>query len=98
MFQHGFYRGQRERMTHESSREEGDTHFGVRAVAKLPHAPIKCVHVLALPCQHANGHAAREHFSIRRQIGANIEKRLAAARVYAKSSYNFIEDQASAVF
>ncbi len=96
VFQHGLYRGQRQRMTHERPREEGDAYFGVRTVAELPHAPVKRVHVLALPCQHANGHAAREHFSVRRQIGANIEKRLAAARVYAKSGYNFIEDQASA--
>ena len=45
------------------------------------------------PGEHPDRHAARQHFSVGGQIGANSKQRLAAALVHAEAGDHFVEDQ-----
>src|SRR6202167_4664692 len=46
MLQHGFYRGERQRMTHESAGKECDADFGEGIIAETPGPAVERVHKL----------------------------------------------------
>ena len=69
---------------------------GNEASPKLPVAAVEGVHVLALPGQHADGHAASQHFAVGGQVRTNSKQRLAAARMDAEAGDDFVEDQRGA--
>ena len=81
-------------MAHEGAGEEGDADLGVRVITKLPHPAVERVHVLGPARQDTNGHAAGEDLPVGHQICADVEQRLAAARMYAEAGHDFVEDQA----
>src|SRR5258708_10591339 len=82
-------------MAHKGASKERDANFGEGRVAVIPHTAVKRVHELRFACEHSDGHAAGENFSVGSEVGTDVKKRLAASGMGAETGDNFVKDQAS---
>ena len=96
MEQHGLGGGERQRMAHERAGEEGGGRLGHGVVAVAPGAAVQRIHELRLAGQDADRHAAAHDLAVGREIGADAEHRLHAARMDAEAGDDFVEHQRSA--
>ena len=81
-----------QRMTHESTRKEGNGRLGETVIAVLPRTAIEGVHEAGFARHHAHRHAAADNFAIGHKISINAVIPLRAARAKAKACHHLVEN------
>ena len=85
-----------ERMAHETCpRKKVMPISGNECIAVTPIAAVQRVEIHRLAANRTNRDAAADDLAIRRDVGLDAKERLAAARMRAKSSDDFVEHQRS---